>query len=210
VSINLTGHQLNAIGGRGGQFFLFRFLTKEGWWKSHPFSLSEAPTARRMRITVKDLGDTTHELQSVARGTPVFVEGPYGTFTTARRRGQSLLFIAGGIGITPIRAMLDDLPAGTRATLLYRAARREDLVFTDELAEIAERKRIEVVYIVGTEIGDDRTDRLGVPAITRLVPDVVTRDCFVCGPPALIDAVRRRLHLIGVPAHSVHFERFEF
>ena len=65
-------------------------------------------------------------------------------------------------------------------------------------------------YLTGFEIGDDQTDQLGIPAITRLVPDVIERDCFVCGPPALVDAVCRRLHAIGVPDASVHFERFEF
>ena len=63
---------------------------------------------------------------------------------------------------------------------------------------------------VGPEIGDDQTDRLGVPALRAMVPDVRDRDCYVCGPPALIDAVCRRLVLLGVPRSRVHFERFEF
>ena len=108
----------------GRQFFLWRFLTRDGWWKAHPFSLSAAPTARSLRITVKDLGDTTHELQSIRSGTPVFAEGPFGTFTD-RRTGGAPLFIAGGIGITPIRAMLDDLPSQSRCTSCSTASTGE-------------------------------------------------------------------------------------
>ena len=210
VTINLTGHHLGAIGAQAGQFFLWRFLTRDSWWKAHPFSLSAAPTTRRLRITIKDLGDTSHELQSIRTGTPVFAEGPFGTFTANPRNGRATLFIAGGIGITPIRALLDESASRSRCTLLYRVNRREDLVFVAELDELAARKGVDVHYLTGFEIGDDQTDQLGIPAITRFVPDVVDRDCFVCGPPALIEAVCRRLHAIGVPDDAVRFERFEF
>jgi predicted ferric reductase len=210
VTVVMSGRNLDRMRARGGQFFLWRFLTTEGWWKAHPFSLSARPTANLLRITVKDLGDTTHALQLVRPGTRVFAEGPYGTFTAARRTGRPLLLIAGGIGITPIRALLDDLPRGARCTLLYRVNTEEEIVFAEELEDIARHRGVEVICLTGTEIGDDHTDRLGIPMITRLVPDVTSRDCFVCGPPPMIEAVCRRLQRIGVPDASVHFERFEF
>jgi len=150
------------------------------------------------------------DLQTVRNGTRVFAEGPFGTFTAHHRTGRPTLFIAGGIGITPIRAMLDETSPMAHCTLLYRVNRREDIVFAKELDAIASRRGVEVHYLIGVEIGDDQTDQLGIPAIERLVPDVTERDCFVCGPPPLIDAVCRRLHVIGVPDAFVHFEKFEF
>ena len=210
VTITFSGRHLAAIDAQAGQFFLWRFLTPDSWWKTHPFSLSAAPTSRALRISVKDLGDTTHELQSIRSGTPVFAEGPFGTFTAQRRTGRPTLFVAGGIGITPIRAILDDVPSQSRCTLLYRVNRAEDVVFARELEDFAARKGVDVRYLVGFEIGDDQTDQLGIPAIIHFVPDVIERDCFVCGPPALVDAVCRRLRTIGVPDSSIHFERFEF
>jgi predicted ferric reductase len=111
VSIYMTGHGVDRMKIRPGQFFLWRFLTRDGWWKSHPFSISAGPTKRRLRITVKDLGDHTGALQQVRRGTGVFAEGPYGTFTAERRTRRKVLLVAGGIGITPLRALLDSLPA---------------------------------------------------------------------------------------------------
>jgi predicted ferric reductase len=211
VSIYLAGQRLDELHARSGQFFLWRFLTRDRWWKSHPFSLSAAPTARGLRITVKDLGDDSGTLQRIRPGTRVFAEGPYGTFTSDLRSRRKVLLIAGGIGITPLRALLASLPAAPGdITLLYRAMSVDDVIFRDEIADLGARRGIALHALIGAEIGDDRTDQLGIPAITRLVPDVGSRDVFVCGPPGLVDAVRRRLRVIGVPSPQIHFERFEF
>ena len=64
VSIQIRGRDLDRIGRRPGQFFLWRFITPTGWWQAHPFSLSAAPRSNRLRITVKDLGDHTARLQT--------------------------------------------------------------------------------------------------------------------------------------------------
>ncbi len=211
VSIYLTGRDLDSLGAQSGQFFLWRFLTPGRWWKAHPFSLSAAPSKRSLRITVKDLGDDTHTLQYLRPGTRVFAEGPYGTFTADLRTRRKVLLIAGGIGITPLRALLASMPASPGdLTLLYRAVKADEVIFRDELAQLGQRRGVVLHALLGEVIGDDRTDQLGVPAIKQLVPDVESRDVFVCGPPGLVDAVRRRLRLIGVPPAQIHFERFEF
>lgn len=211
VSIYLDGRELGSIGAQAGQFFLWRFVTRDGWWKVHPFSLSAAPSARRLRITVKDLGDSTHALQTIRKGTRVIAEGPYGTFTADLRNRRGVLLIAGGIGITPLRALLASMPAAPGdIVLLYRAVTAEDVIFRDEIADLGKRRGIVLHALLGSEIGDDQTDQLSVPAILGLVPDVRDRDVFVCGPPGLVDALRRRLRVIGVAPEQVHFERFEF
>jgi predicted ferric reductase len=217
VSIYLTGRHLDRIDATAGQFFLWRFLTPWGWAKAHPFSLSAAPRPNRLRITVKALGDDTRRMLSLRPGTRVFAEGPYGTFTTDRRSRQRVALIAGGIGITPLRALLDDLPPaarrganGTDVTLLYRVAGEGDVAFRRELATFEQKRGVEVHVLVGADIGDDHTDQLGVPALRRLVPDLASRDVFVCGPPAMVDAVRQRLRTLKVPAAQVHFERFQY
>jgi ferredoxin-NADP reductase len=146
----------------------------------------------------------------VRRGTKVMIEGPFGTFTADRRTSRRTLLIAGGIGITPLRAMLDTFRAGDDVILLYRVVRNEDVVFADELKRLASDRDIKVYVITGSEIGDDNTDKLGVPALRHAIPDIAARDCFVCGPPQLIDALHRRLRILGVPKKHVHYERFEF
>jgi predicted ferric reductase len=209
VSIYLSGRGLEHVGADPGQFFLWRFLVPGLWWKTHPFSISAAPNRNYLRVTIKDLGDATKQMQRIRPGTRVLAEGPYGTFTDARRTRRGVLLIAGGIGITPLRAMLDGFRASDDVVLLYRVARPEDAVFVDELRKIGDAPNVRIHVITGTEIGDDRTDLLSVPALQRGVPDVSTRECFVCGPPALISAMHRRLSMLGVPRGHIHYERFE-
>jgi predicted ferric reductase len=210
VSIKVTGRDLSWMHAEPGQFFLWRFLTRAGWWQAHPFSLSAAPTRDRMRVTVKDLGDYTRKLQHIRPGVRVLVEGPYGTFTATRRTRRRALLIAGGIGITPLRALLDTFGPDDDVVLLYRIATAEDALFTKELKRFASEPNIRIHVIPGTEIGDDNTDLLSVPLLQHNVPDVADRDCFVCGPPPFIDAIQRRLARLGVPRRQIHFERFQF
>jgi len=211
VSVYIVGRDLDRIDAHAGQFFLWRFLTGTGWARAHPYSLSAAPNSRFLRITVKDLGDDSHAVQRLKAGVRVFAEGPYGTFTVDRRTRRNVALIAGGIGITPIRALLETLPDGAGdITLVYRVAAKRDVAFTDELRALADRRGIKIHLLVGPEIGDDQTDRLGTPALRAMVPDIADRDVFVCGPPAMVDAVRRRLRALGVRRDRVHFERFAY
>jgi predicted ferric reductase len=212
VSLYIHGRDLASIDAEAGQFFLWRFLTRDGWWQAHPFSLSAAPNARWLRITIKDLGDFSHDVRRLApAGTRVFAEGPYGAFTARRRTRRKVLLIAGGIGITPLRALVETMPGRPGdITLLYRAERERDLIFREELADLASSRGLVVHELVGTEIGDDRTDRLGMPAISYYAPDVADRDVYLCGPPGLVNAVHRRLRRLGVPRHQIHDERFAY
>ncbi|MEA2843343.1 MAG: hypothetical protein QOJ69_1014 [Actinomycetota bacterium] len=211
LSVYVTGRHLDRVRAKAGQFFLWRFLTRDRWWQAHPFSLSAAPDGRSLRITVKDLGDFTHTLRALRPGGRVFAEGPYGTFTAARRTRRRVVLIAGGIGIAPLRALLEALP-GDRGdvTLVYRVQRTQDFVFRHELERLALDRGIVIHPIAGNDIGDDETDRLGVPALRRLVPDVADCDVYLCGPPGLVDVLRRRLRRLGVPRPQIHAERFAY
>ncbi len=114
VSLYLTGRDLDRLAVRAGQYFLWRFLTPDGWWRSHPYSISAAPNGDWLRITVKDLGDGSRDLTRVPIGTRVMVEGPYGILTDVKRTKPGVLLIAGGIGITPLRALLEGAAGASR------------------------------------------------------------------------------------------------
>ena len=212
VSIYLTGRHLEQLPADAGQYFQWRFLTRATWWRTHPFSLSAAPNGRWLRITVKALGDDTSVLGSLPIGTRVFVEGPYGALTLARRSRRGVVLIAGGIGIAPIRALYEALPPSTGdVTLIYRASGAEDLVLRAELDEIARVRGHRVHYLVGqrgTRLLP--ADPLGPEAIARLVPDVAERDAYLCGPVAMMRRVEDALERLGVPRAQVHAERFAY
>lgn len=207
-SIYLTGRRLSEIGAESGQFFMWRFLTREHWWQAHPFSLSAAPNGRFLRLTVKALGDHSRDLRRLRPGTRVMAEGPYGAFTARRRGPRRTLLIAGGIGITPLRALYESLPGvGADVTLIYRVNRPDDLVLRAELEAIARARRGRLHYLVGTP--REHPEYLSAVNLRSLVPDIARRDVFVCGPPAMQAAVIDSLAALRVPRRQIHQENFE-
>ena len=109
VSVYITGSQLDKFRINPGQFMIFRFLVKGMWWQAHPFSLSFVPNGSQLRITVKELGDFTRKVAGLAVGTKIIIDGPYGVFTDMFSLMPKTLFIAGGIGITPVRSLMEAL-----------------------------------------------------------------------------------------------------
>ena len=210
VSIYVTGRDLDRLPVRAGQFFLWRFLAGDGWWRPHPFSVSAAPNGKWLRLTVKDRGDDTRWIQDITSGTRVLAEGPYGAFTAALRTRRRVLLIAGGIGITPLRALIDEMaPPRGWLTLIYRARRWEDVVFRDEIDELMKARGWTVHYVIGRRDRQEvAREPLDAAHLRRLVPDVAKRDVFVSGPDSMIDAVRAALRELDVPARHIHSERF--
>ena len=210
VSIYVTGRDLDRLPVRAGQFFLWRFLAGDGWWRPHPFSVSATPNGKWLRLTVKDRGDDTRWIQDITSGTRVLAEGPYGAFTAALRTRRRVLLIAGGIGITPLRALIDEMaPPRGWLTLIYRARRWEDVVFRDEIDELMKARGWTVHYVIGRrDRREVAREPLDAAHLRRLVPDVAKRDVFVSGPDSMIDAVRAALRELDVPARHIHSERF--
>jgi predicted ferric reductase len=210
VSVYVTGRDLDRLAVRSGQHFYWRLLTRDRWWRAHPFSLSAAPNGRYLRFTAKQLGDFTERLQGLRPGVRIAIEGPYGNMTGAVRARRRVVLIGAGIGITPLRALLEALPYEPGdLTLLYRAERDEDLAFHGEIDAIARRRGAVIHYLVGPRVRRPSADPLGPSGIRRLVPDIAARDVYLCGPLALMDMVRRGLRSLGVPDDRVHAERFE-
>jgi len=209
VSMLMSGDHLNELRAEPGQFFRWRFLTRSTWHSAYPFSLSAAPTCDRLRITVKARGEGTRQVLEVPVGSLVFAEGPYGALTTRCRRRPRVLMIAGGVGITPMRAMFEviDLP-GKDVTLVYRASSEQDLVLKHELDEIAERSGARVVYLVGPST--DAANEMSARALNRIVGDLSDQDVYLCASPRLAARVRDSLMLGGLPRHQLHEERFSF
>jgi predicted ferric reductase len=207
TSIYLTGRRLPELGAEPGQFMRWRFLTPGGWWQSHPFSLSARPTTTNLRLTVKAVGDYTKTLRELRPGVRVMTEGPYGALTQALRRRSGVLLLAGGIGITALRTLLDGLrEAGGDIVLLYRANHEEEIVFRGELHRLRSNGNVTVRYLVG-EPGSP-ADVLVDDRLAREVPDVVERDIFAAGPPAFVDTALAALTRAGVPRAQIHFERY--
>jgi predicted ferric reductase len=216
VSVYLRGRRLDRLPVAAGQFFVWRFLHGSGWARGHPFSLSAAPNDRRLRITVKDLGDGSARLAELPPGTRVLMEGPYGRLTRGARRRRKVTLVASGVGITPLRALLEELRYRPgEAVLLYRARSEAEFLFRAELDLLAARRGVRVVYLPGPRV-PDRNSWLPAGAATfeddealrRLVPDIEEHDVYVCGPQPWTEAVVAAARAAWVPAGQIHTERF--
>ena len=205
VSIYIAGRHLRELDTEPGQFFRWRFLTCDLWWGSHPYSLSAIPSDDLMRITVREVGDHSAALARLAPGTRVVAEGPFGAFIPMRTN-RSILLLAGGVGITPLRAMFATLSG--KVTLIYRASTWQDVVFQAELDAIAEARGGTVHYVVGSR-SEFGTDPLSAAGLRQLAPGLHKMDVYLCGPPGMTGSAVAALAEAGVPRRRIHYESFE-
>jgi ferredoxin-NADP reductase len=211
TSIYVRGRHLDRLPTEAGQFMFWRFLDRDRWWQAHPFSLSMPPGSTSLRLTVKRIGDFSGAIARLRPGTRVLVEGPFGGFTLRAARRRKALLVAGGIGITPLRALAEEMADdGRDVCLLYRCRREQDSVFRDELSRLAERPNVRLTYVASERQGrrGSRAAALGPEALRRLVPDVAERDVYVCGPAGMARTVVDGLGLLGLPSGQVHTEAF--
>jgi predicted ferric reductase len=210
VSVVIGGRHVDELRAEAGQFFRWRFLDRGLWWVSSPYSLSAPPQAGRLRITVKALGGHSRALAGLRPGTRVVAEGPYGALTAAARQRRRVLLIAGGVGITPLRALFQTLPAGPgELTLVYRASEPGDVVFRRELEQLANQRRARLWLVVGRR-ADLGGDPLCAAALKSRIPKLDRHDVYVCGPAGMTSAVIRELKAAGVHRRHIHHESFEF
>jgi predicted ferric reductase len=218
TSVVVSGPRLHRLPVRAGQFFQWRFLDGPGWSRANPYSLSAAPDGRTLRITASAVGEGSARLAGLRPGTRVLVEGPYGRLHSGVRTSDRTVLIGAGIGITPLRALLEELPAGRDSTVvIYRVSRQSDVVLANELLELARVKGARVVAVVGRRPTDRESwlpadvAHLGeAEALLRIVPDVAQRDVFICGHPDWMDLVIAAARAAGVPPGAIHHERFSY
>jgi predicted ferric reductase len=208
VSVLISGRRLHRLGAESGQFFRWRFLTPGLRWSTNPYSLSAPPRPNLLRITVKAVGGHSTALARLEPGTRVWAEGPYGAMTAARRSRGKVLLIAGGAGITPLRALFETLPGNPGdLTLLYRASKTEDLALWGELRQIAKTRGARLLYAVNSP--DGVRPEITPARLKELLPDIEEHDVFLCGPPGLAEESYEALRTAGVPSRRIHHESFE-
>ncbi len=206
VSLRIVGRRIDKIRVAPGQFFIWRFLARGFWWAPLPFSISAAPDGRSIRITAKALGNHSERMSQILPGTRVVAEGPFGVFTDVYRTREKVLLVAGGIGITPIRALIEEMEGDV--VVLYRVVSDDDLVFSAELDGLATERAITLHYVVGDHTTPEGRELLSPAHLKELVPDVVEREVYLCGPIAMIEALESELRRAGVPRRHLHVERF--
>jgi predicted ferric reductase len=213
TSVHIRGRSLQTLPARAGQFVFVRFLAPGFRWERHPFSLSCMPTGNRLRLTIKNVGDFTARVAGLPTGTPVLIDGPHGALTSEAAKAGKVLLLAGGIGITPMRALAEELAsAGRDVILLYGNRTKPEIVFRDELDELAAQyPNLKVIHVLsrpGESQWSGESGHIDEEKLRRLVPDLAEREVYLCGPPPMMTSLRRTLRALGVPRGQVHYERF--
>jgi predicted ferric reductase len=231
-SIEMTGQHLERLAGSGGRFFFWRFLAAGHWWQAHPFSLSAEPVPAvpagqgsagqgsagpgKLRITVRNLGDGSARLARIKPGTKVAIEGPYGMFSTAARSRNSVVMIGAGIGITPLRSLLESTPFEPgQATVLLRGHDESELFLGQEIMALCQARGVTLFHLTGPR---SRGNHPWLPqsaaeagfTLNSYAPDIADADVYVCGPTPWAASVIRDVQSAGVPAEQLHYERFDW
>jgi predicted ferric reductase len=184
--------------------------------REHPFSLaSSAQRCDRIEFGIKALGDFTKTIKDVKPGTKAYLDGPYGVFTSDRYENTAgFVFIAGGIGITPIMSMLvtlaerkDERPL----LLIYANKTWEDITYREEIETLKEELDLTVIHVLKEPPEDWSGERgyVDKELLQRYIPKrPATRNYFICAVPKMMEVVEAALHELGVPVTHVHMEHY--
>jgi len=201
-----------------GQFVWLTMFHSPFSMKEHPFSISSSPEQKgELHFTIKELGDFSRRIKYAAPGQAVYIDGPYGSFSIDRHFSEKgYVFIAGGIGIAPIRSMLRTLAdrGDLRThTLFYAASTIEKLTFYEDLNALKERLDLKIIYLLehSPEGWQGETGFLSNMILERHLPEHFRElDYFICGPVPMIHLAEKKLHKLGVALHCLHSELFDF
>lgn len=198
-----------------GQFAFFRFLSKNISPVEHPFSISSAPDNPLLTITVKNLGNYTACLPGLKEGDKALIDGPYGVFTPPVDN-KGLVFIAGGIGITPFLSILDFLTKhqpDTPVTLIWACRYKKDLFKRKKFEQAAKQfKKFRFFPI----LSDEKEFEGSRGFITRkwleeiLLQEKADKNIsyYICGPAPMFSAVKKIFKKMGIKNKNIFFESF--
>lgn len=202
-----------------GQFAWLNLGKTPFHFEQHPISISSSAEKEQggsIAFTIRALGDWSGKVvPALKRGARIWVDGPYGVFSSDREQGPGYVMIGGGVGITPLHSICETMAMreDNRPVVLFYGSRDyEDITFRQEFEQLKTRMNLRIVYVL-QEPGDGwagEEGHINADMLLRHLPRQYKRfQFFVCGPPPLMDSMEQVLPTIGIPAESVHTERFE-
>jgi predicted ferric reductase len=206
-----------------GQFhFLTFYRAKDLPVEEHHWTISSSPAERGyVSSTIKELGDFTATISRTRKGDRASVHGAFGRFSyVLHPKENDLVFIAGGIGITPLMSMLRHMrdTAEKRSVLLFYAnPEAGKIVFRQELEEMEDGRypALKVVHVLDRPDNDwtgetGRVDREKIRRFCGQGNDLKEKVFYICGPEKMRDSVIRDLTSLGVPDNRMRTEIFSF
>jgi ferredoxin-NADP reductase len=196
-----------------GQFMIVQLLRDGTCSEPHPFTIASSPTAESLSISVKSVGDFTSTIGETKITDMAYIDMPFGVFSFLTYNALDMVFIAGGIGITPFMSMLRyiyDKKLKKNVILLWGNKTEQDIAFRKELENMAsEMPTLKVVHVLSRQEGwTGEKGNIDAEVLKRYVVNFQDKQFFICGPPPLMRAVKRTLRELGVPKNRIHSERF--
>jgi len=204
-SVYIGGKNLDKFKFESGQHLRILFLDKK-MLQFHPFSFSSAYNGKFLRISIKNSGDFTSQIGNLKEGTKIIIDGPLGKFTELSAVKNKYLLIAGGIGITPIKAMIESLSEkGRDFIFIFGNKTEKDIVFKKELDKIPHH------YVLSREKKNEyENGYIDGEKIQRIAPDFKERDIYICGPDLMLNSILDTLKNLGVDKSQIHYEKFYY
>lgn len=204
---------------KAGQFAWLKVGRTPFGLGQHPISISSAadvPSGETISFTIKNLGNWSgKEVPALRPGDTIWLDGPYGVFCMDREQAMGYVFIAGGIGITPLYSMCQTMAkrGDPRPVVLFYGARDEEsLTLFEELQALTGLMNLTVVPVLShpSDAWEGETGYINVDIMKRYVPKQVKWFKFlICGPKPLMDAMEDVLPTVGIPPENVLTERFD-
>jgi len=202
-SLYISGLKLEKFHFLPGQFAQLRLLHPKYFLESHPFSFSTNFNGRFLRFTFKQLGDFTNRLPEIPLNTPVLIDGPLGNFTLHPNNLPNL-FIAGGVGITPIRSLLEQsCSSSSNNFLIYTNKNPASVIFQKELDNFVCQNKLKIDYTF-----TNTQARINQSFLSNLIGSNFNQNIYICGPRELITSCTKYLISLGVPQQNIHSESF--
>jgi predicted ferric reductase len=198
---------------RPGQFMILRLIHNAVTSEPHPFTIASSPSSPALSVSIKAAGDFTGKIGTTKPGDYALIDAPYGRFSFLEFPGESYLFIAGGIGITPFMSMLRfmrDKRITKKVLLLWGNRTEADIAFRDELRQMEQTMAsLKVVHILSEKNDwNGETGFISAPLIKKYAGDLAGIEIFICGPPIMMKLVLNTLQSLNVSKSKIHFERF--
>jgi predicted ferric reductase len=210
-SLYFRGKKVNEY--KPGQFMIIRLFRNGKVSESHPFTISSSPTRDELSISVKSVGDFTSTIRDTKTSDVAYIDKPYGVFSFLNHDTKNLVFIAGGIGITPFISMLRyiyDKRLERNVTLIWGNKTSNDLAFRDEMEKMsAEMPSLKVIHVMsGQDDWQGEKGYVDAEKVKKYVNDLENSQFFICGPPVMMGKIVKMLKGLGIPGNRIHFERF--
>jgi len=200
---------------RAGQFLWITLGKSPFSMQQHPYSIASSPQNPKIELTIKDLGDFSRSVRDLAPGTPAWLEGPYGCFYHDPGTAKGAVLVAGGVGITPVMSILRaarDRRDPQPYILFFGNTAWTDVIFREEIEAMRAHMNLKVVHCLTAPPPDWPGEQgyITKDVMDRHLPnDIENYAYFICGPRPLLDLVEQDLRARGVPAASIHTERFD-